>query len=406
MSKIFSVAAPRTHIIIFALITALCLLGDSMLYVVLPVHYEEAGLASLWEVGIILATNRLARLPLNPCIGWFYSRFSERTGIFIATVLAVATTLSYSILPGLLFWIVARCVWGVAWTLLRLGSLFCILKLSTPENRGEYTGLYNGLYRLGSLFGMLLGGILADAIGFATTAVIFGGVSALSVIAVFFFIPRGEPSRHDASSAESVFTSLKLAAQDPKTLWTVAAGGFIAFSTQGVATSTLSHLIAEHTNGGVTLIATFIGAASLSGFFQALRWLWEPWLSPFIGRVSDTRYGRSSMLCVAFGLGIVMFALLALPLPVPLWFVCLLGMLLTATLLTTLIEASASDLASLSGGRVLLMAYALTTDVGAALGPLMAYSLNEIMGINAVYAVNALLFMVFFIRWTAWRKAG
>lgn len=58
------------QVVVLSLITAACLIGDSMLYIVLPVHFAEAGLASLWEVGIILSVNRLVRLPLNPAVGW------------------------------------------------------------------------------------------------------------------------------------------------------------------------------------------------------------------------------------------------------------------------------------------------------------------------------------------------
>ena len=44
-------------------------------------------------------------------------------------------------------------------------------------------GLYNGLYRIGSLVGMLLGGILADFMGFSATAALFGSGTALSMFA-------------------------------------------------------------------------------------------------------------------------------------------------------------------------------------------------------------------------------
>jgi len=46
-------------IVVIALLTAVCLIGDSMLYVVLPTHWKEVGLFSLWEVGILLSVNRL-----------------------------------------------------------------------------------------------------------------------------------------------------------------------------------------------------------------------------------------------------------------------------------------------------------------------------------------------------------
>ena len=54
------------QVIVISLITAACLIGDSMLYIVLPICFAQAGLSSLWEVGIILSVNRLVRLPLNP----------------------------------------------------------------------------------------------------------------------------------------------------------------------------------------------------------------------------------------------------------------------------------------------------------------------------------------------------
>ena len=86
----------RRQVIIFALITASLVAGDSMLYVVLPVHWKSAGLSSLWEVGLLLSLNRLARLPLNPFAGWAYSKISTKTGavlVFTARFVQLVKTL-------------------------------------------------------------------------------------------------------------------------------------------------------------------------------------------------------------------------------------------------------------------------------------------------------------------------
>ena len=389
----------KRHIVIFALITALCLLGDSMLYIVLPVHYQEMGVSSLWEVGIILAVNRIVRLPLNPCIGWVYSRVSERAGIVVAVTLAAATTFSYGFLPNLVFWILARCVWGVAWTLLRLGSLFCILKLSGPDNRGHYTGLYNGLYRLGSLAGMFLGGLLADLAGIAVTVTVFGTATAVAVFLAYFFIPDGKDQQEGYADSTGILAGIAVMTRDRNTFWLMVSGCLTALVFQGVVASTLSRLIFEHTNGGLTLLGSLVGASILGGFFQALRWGWEPWLAPLTGRLSDQRFGRTHMMIWAFGLGAVSFAALASPLPLLLWFPCILFMQLTATMLTTLNDAAAADAAAVAGERMLLMAYALSVDVGAALGPLAAYGMNEFWSINAVYVCCAALFVLLSVRW-------
>ena len=127
-------------LIVISLLTAACLLGDSMLYIVLPTHWQEAGLTSLWEVGILLSVNRFVRLPLNPIISWLYGRLSSRNGILLAGLLAVCTTISYGFIQGFTIWLIMRCIWGIAWTLLRLGAYFTILQISwAGSNRFWFT---------------------------------------------------------------------------------------------------------------------------------------------------------------------------------------------------------------------------------------------------------------------------
>ncbi|MGZ0050792.1 MFS transporter [Brevibacillus gelatini] len=142
----------KTQVVAVALVTALCMLGDSMLYVVLPLYWREAGLGSLWEVGVLLSVNRFIRVPLGPLVGKWYERTGGRTGLVLAVVLAFVTTLSYGF-QGFWLWLVMRSLWGVAWTFLRLGAYSLIVSVADGHNRGQMMGLYNGLYRLGSLGG-------------------------------------------------------------------------------------------------------------------------------------------------------------------------------------------------------------------------------------------------------------
>lgn len=381
-----------------AIITALCLLGDSMLYIVLPLYYTQVGLNALWEVGVILAVNRFVRLPLNPVIGWLYGHISERTGILIAVVLAVLTTFSYGFLPGLAWWIIARCLWGMAWTLLRLGSLFSILRISTPQNRGFLTGRYNGLYRLGSLAGMLSGGLLVDLIGFQYTVSLFALITAGAIILVYLYIPKASKTPSVAKQS-SLIAVLATTVKNSKILWIMMTGGMVAFVIQGIIASTLSRLIDAHLYDEFAVWGMVVGAATLAGFFQALRWAWEPWLAPMFGRLSDGRFSRASVLSAAFGIGGVCMALLAVNLPLLIWFCCLLIVQLVATALTTVSEATATDAASEQGGRALVMSFALIVDIGAAIGPLVAFTMDSLWGINSVYVLCAGLFAVFCFKW-------
>ena len=161
----------RRQVIIFALITASLVAGDSMLYVVLPVHWKNAGLSSLWEVGLLLSLNRLARLPLNPFAGWAYSKISTKTGAVLAGLIAVGTTLGYGLVEGLAAWAVLRVLWGLSWSFLKLGGLLTVMDGAGENERGYLVGLYSGVYRLGSLAGMLGGGLIADLFGLKATKV-------------------------------------------------------------------------------------------------------------------------------------------------------------------------------------------------------------------------------------------
>lgn len=103
----------RQSIVALALITAICLAGDAMLYIVLPIHWSGVGLNSLIEVGVLLSINRFVRLPLNPVSNRFlYKKLSFRTGITLAVFLSGITTIGYGLASDFSIWIILRCLWG------------------------------------------------------------------------------------------------------------------------------------------------------------------------------------------------------------------------------------------------------------------------------------------------------
>lgn len=64
---------------VVALVTALSLLGDSMLYIALPLYWDQVGLESLWQVGVLLSINRFVRLPIAP----FYLVIEMESGLLL-----------------------------------------------------------------------------------------------------------------------------------------------------------------------------------------------------------------------------------------------------------------------------------------------------------------------------------
>lgn len=363
-------------VVLLAAVTALCLVGDSMLYVALPVHWEEFGLTSLWQAGALLSVNRLVRLPLNPAVSRLYRRISARSGMLLAAALAAATTAGYGLAGSFAALIVLRALWGLAWTFLRLGAYFTVLTTADDSSQGRAMGMYNGLMRTGSLFGMLLGGVLADTWGTGLTCAFFASVSVLAVPLIWFAVPwNAKGMAEEAAAGEdgySLFSHWKV-------LSVLLIGTAVAFVYQGMLISTLSYLVKIRIPAGLDLGWALVGAASLGGVLQAVRWSWEPFLAPFFGWLSDhPRAGRKKTFIVSSLIGAALFAFLPADMGLLPWLLLLLLLQVTATALTTAGDAVAADTAVRSGAKIkVITAYSVLTDVGAAAGPAAAFALNQ-----------------------------
>ena len=382
----------RKPVIIVSIVTALCLLGDSMLYIVLPIYYKEAGLTSLWEVGVLLSVNRFVRLPLNPLIGWLYKTITLRAGLIAAVVLGALTTIGYGVWHGFWAWLLLRCMWGLAWSLLRMGGFFTVINYSGSSNRGHLMGIYNGLYRLGSLFGMLLGGFLAPLIGLPYVALLFGIASLIGLPFITAYISREKAIE---TASQSPHKKIQVRHLSKPVIKVVVSGLCISMLFQGLLTSTLSFVIDSHYSQTIFLWGLAIGATTLSGSLLAARWTWEPFLASRFGRWSDGPRGRVPLLIISLFCAAIGFTLIPLQLPLFLWIFVILLVLVSATSLTTLIDALASDVAKHSSAVTVMTTHSVALDLGAALGPTIGYWFIELKhGVLITYLGGALLFLL------------
>jgi predicted MFS family arabinose efflux permease len=380
-------------VLLVGAITALALIGDSMLYVVLPVYWQDAGLTALWQVGILLSINRLVRLPLNPVIGWLYQRIPIKAGLAAAVALAAVTTSGYGWGKGFALWLVLRSVWGLAWSFLRMGGYLTVIGCSNETNRGRLMGMYNGIWRIGSLAGFLLGGLLVPLVGLSAVSTAFGlaALAGLPVIALSVLPEVGRTER-----------SARAGAAKQSALWSGPASqillvGLAVSLLQAVVGATLTYIIdANHSDGaGILFAGIVVSSTALSGALQALRFAWEPFLAARFGALSDGPRGRAPYLIAALFASAVGYSLLPWNIPLPLWIAVVLFVMLAGTALTTLTDAIAADTARSTSVIALMTAYIVTTDLGAALGPALAYlTLHSAYGLEATFLSCAVVFVL------------
>ena len=112
--------------------------------------------------------------------------------------------------------------------------------------------------------------------GFSVTCMLFGACTAATIVLGFLCVPRENSGVPAGTQAEE--RSLTWLWKDGTVLWVMATGLVVALIYQGLYASTLSELIRIHFGSSVTLLGgVAVGAATLGGVLQAIRWGWEPW---------------------------------------------------------------------------------------------------------------------------------
>jgi MFS family permease len=141
-----------------SIVVALSLLGDQLLYAVLPVMHEAMGVP-VTAVGLILSANRLVRLVTNSLSGYVIDRFGRRWPFIGALLLGGVTTIAYGGLSGVWIFLMARLLWGAAWSFLRIEGLSTALDVASVDTRGRMMGIFQSISRLGGAIAMLVGGV-------------------------------------------------------------------------------------------------------------------------------------------------------------------------------------------------------------------------------------------------------
>lgn len=390
----------RRRVVGIALITAVAVMGDAMLFIVLPLYWQDFGMTALWQVGILLSINRFIRLPITPLVGLFYKRYQMRTGVFIAVVLAVITTASYGIVNQFWLLLVMRALWGVAWSFLRLGGFLTVIDVTSDSNRGQFVGVYNGLWGLGGLAGMLAGGILVDQTSVTFVTMLFAIIALITIPFVWYLVPASKNEEQE----EKINQTVTKPWLTPYIQMVLATGIALGFIVSGLFASTLSPLIERSHVTEWSFSHITIGAATLAGFVQAIRWGWDPFLAPLLGKMLDSLQSLHRVILIPLIGGGVLFLLLGSVQSIIWLLITLLLFQLISTMFTTTTDTLATSAASRSDHVKVMTAHTLAVDVGAALGPLASFVLLEFYSLSAVYYVAGSLMLLLGVGWIFFKR--
>ena len=240
----------------------LTLPGDTVLYLILPLHAAAFGV-SLPEAGVLLAANRLVRIA---GYGWV-ARGYERLG-------AAASTLGYALLSGVEALIVARLLWGLSFAALNIATQ--ALATVEPARAARRSGTARAIISAGPMLGLLAGAVLAEAAG---PRAVFLALAAIALLG----LPVAARLPHGRGQAV-LSPRRRLSLPAPLDLWSFIQG----LTLDGVFVVGLSLLASATAPKGATLAA---GAA------LALRYVAEIVLGPPSGLAAE-RWGAARAMVV------------------------------------------------------------------------------------------------------------
>ena len=352
-------------------------LGIGMMVPVLPLYMRGIGL-SFSDVGVVLGAAGVGAMLGAVPSGWVMARRDERVLLVLSLVVIAAATAVLGLTAAVAAMIALRVMFGAGGIGLRLALQTYVAAGVESGSRGRALSLIGGSFRLSLLIGPLLGGYLADAVGFKWTFMLCGAVTAVGLVGAVErgpMVPRApvEP-RSDDLLRMPMLKALRrhwriLAKAGP-------AAGLAVAARQG-------------RYAAVPLIAAELGLSpSATGGLVAVGTGADLLLFPVSGYLMD-RFGRLYAIVPSFtlftaGLVILAYSHTALMVAVSGAVMGIGNGIGSGTMLTM-----ASDLAPSEARGQVLSGLALLQDTGSVLGPVIVGVAADVAGVGASALVLA-----------------
>lgn len=384
---------PRPHktVYLVSAIMGLTLLGDSLLYSVLPLNAEVLGIPLL-AVGVILSVNRWVRMVTNFLAAKSFARWGLHKPLVAAIVATVLVTFIYAQPKGIGVFLLARMMWGLCWSHIRLGSYLVILGTSGTA-LGISMGIRQAIARVGSAFAVLVGGFLVDWFGYRVGVTSMALLSSMAIpVAYRLHSELEDRNILDHAVQETHDNPCNLRPRSSLMFYNLA--GFVtSFVGVGLVVSSVSLLLQQRIGDCMTVFGVEVGIATISGVLLAIRWISTFVMSPLAGRFSDVWGRRKTFLCLSIAELVALLALVFTNGPIAtIAFAVML--FAVGTSLEVVLEAAIGDGALEGDAARHMSTYSSFYDLGAACGPLLGYMIGAQYGLSLSYLVGAMLILV------------
>jgi MFS transporter, DHA1 family, inner membrane transport protein len=330
-------------------VLSLALLGDALIYAVLPVHAQAFGVSLVW-VGILLSANRFVRVFAYGLVAQITTALGPRRMCIAAAIGAVVSTAVYGVGEGEFVLLLARALWGIAYAILVLVTL--AYAVEERAGAGARVGWSRAIQRVGPIIALLGGAWLTQLVGPRMVFVVLAGITLLA-IPLAMGLPRDAPIAKRGPRPPALGR--------PRTMDSLF---FLqGMGVDGVFALTITLILAEKHSLSVAVLS--------GGALLAMRHVGEAVAAPLFGMLGD-RFGAARVFAVSVCLTAIGFLGVAAGFTVAgaLLMLVFRGALASLGPATIVQATAASDSVMAPLARMLAW-----RDLGAAVGPLMAGAL-------------------------------
>ena len=254
---------------------SIVLMGDALIYVVLPVSADTFGVSLVW-VGILLSANRFVRIVTYGAIAHATTTYGIRLATIVACIGGAASTLMYWQFEGGWALLSARLIWGMSFAALTLTTL--AYAVADRRRAGARVGVSRAIQQFGSVIALTAGAWLAGQFG-PKAAFLFLGLASFAALPFALALPR-EP----------------ISAPPGKTRWLPSPQMLdllffaVGFAVDGVFAMTITIILAD--------LVSYEAAILGGGIVLSLRRIGDAVVAPLGGWLGD-QFGTERMLFLA-----------------------------------------------------------------------------------------------------------
>ena len=354
-------------------VLSLALLGDALIYAVLPAYAIDFGLTMPW-VGVMLSANRFVRVFAYGVIARMTYKIGVRRMCVGAAVVATISTALYGFGQGPATILIARISWGLSYAALLLVTLAYAVEYRSQV--GVRVGVGRAIQRVGPIVALFIGAWLVGFVG-PTTAFLILAVPTALAIPVALTLPQ----YHTAKTQRDKPTPL--ARPRPIDILFFLQG----YGVDGVFAISITLIFAREASLSVAVMS--------GGALLAMRHLGEAVAAPLFGWIAD-RFGARRIFIGSAVLTIVGFIGVAAGLTV---FGALVMLLFRGAMASlgpaVIVQAMSADEQAI-GPLARMQAW---RDLGAACGPLATGFLLAYVSAEMQHAAVAFVLVIGLIYW-------